>query len=130
MLHTAHWPCGFFCKLLLNGASYESKNGCIQFLGAGAKKLSILIFATHSPFKYMKICYKSDVHTYFKSTLKQLIKYVVNFRTDHDKSIFYSSSPFGVFGENFYLGLYSCISLGFTLENIPTKRGDTIIDKY
>ena len=34
--HTGH--VFFFCKLLLNGASYGSKIGSIQILGAGAKK--------------------------------------------------------------------------------------------
>ena len=28
-----HWSNFFFCKLLLNGASYGTKIGCIQLLG-------------------------------------------------------------------------------------------------
>ena len=39
----------FFCKLLLNCASYDTEIGCIQFLWAG--KNIILIFPIRSPFK-------------------------------------------------------------------------------
>ena len=48
---TALAPTGpvFFCKLLLNGASYDTKIVCIRLVWAGAKKINH--FATCWPFK-------------------------------------------------------------------------------
>ena len=36
---------GFFCKLLLNGASHDTKIGCNSLVWAGANKYKFLMFA-------------------------------------------------------------------------------------
>ena len=34
----------FFCKLLLNGASHDTKIGCIRFVWAGSEKYKFFLF--------------------------------------------------------------------------------------
>ena len=38
-----------FCKLLLNGASHDTKNGCIRLVRAGAKKFKFLFLLCAGP---------------------------------------------------------------------------------
>ena len=45
-----HWA-NFICKLLLNGASHDTKIGCNSLVWAGANKYKFLIFAMRRTFK-------------------------------------------------------------------------------
>ena len=65
-----HWTTGFFCKLLLNGASFDTKMlHSISF--SESLIIKVFIFAKRSPFK--KVCTKvvnliSDLGLTFKLT--------------------------------------------------------------
>ena len=45
-----HWTRVFFCKLLLNGASHDTKIGCISLVWAGAKKYKFYFLLSADPF--------------------------------------------------------------------------------
>ena len=58
----------FFCKLLINGFSHDTKISCIRLFWAGAKNIS-LIFAMRRPFKYDPLSPESKTQASFSAKI-------------------------------------------------------------